>query len=43
MLVGTIKWAGRVVDADVTPNLAEVAPGADTIQKWVAPPAPAKK
>ncbi len=43
MVVGMIKWAGRVVDADVTPNLAEVTPGADEIQKWVEPSAPGKK
>ena len=27
MLVGAIKWAGGIVQADVTPNLIDVAPG----------------
>jgi len=43
MLVGAIKWAAGVAAADVSPNLAQVAPEAATIQKWVAPPEPAKK
>lgn len=38
MLVGALKWAGGAVDADVTPNLDEVAPGHATIQ----PPPPEK-
>lgn len=32
MMLGAIKWAGGVVEADVTPNLQEVAPGAMTLQ-----------
>jgi len=43
MLVGAIKWAAGAAKADVTPNLDQVAPGSATIQKWVAPPQPAKK
>ncbi len=35
MLLGDIQWAGRRVDADVTPNLAVVTPGHATL------PAPA--
>lgn len=37
MLLGALKWAGGAVDADVTPNLKEVAPRATTLQ-----PAPAE-
>ncbi|HWA28421.1 MAG TPA: ThuA domain-containing protein [Lacunisphaera sp.] len=37
MLVGLIEWAGKRVEADVTPNLKQVAPGAMTLQ-----PAPAE-
>lgn len=33
MLVGALKWAGGAVQADVTPNLEQVAPGHATIQK----------
>ncbi|MEO7600121.1 MAG: ThuA domain-containing protein [Opitutus sp.] len=33
MLVGALKWAGGVVQADVTPNLAQVAPGHATLPK----------
>jgi len=32
MLVGMLKWAGKQADADVTPNLAQVTPGAMTLQ-----------
>ncbi len=28
MILGGLEWAGRRVDADITPNLEEVAPGA---------------
>lgn len=38
MLVGMLKWAGRAVDADVTPNIEKVTPDAMTLQKWVEPP-----
>jgi type 1 glutamine amidotransferase len=38
MVVGMLKWAGGVVDADVTPNLDKVAPEASTLQKWAEPP-----
>jgi len=38
MLVGGITWAGGRVNADVTPNLEQVAPAANTIP----PPRPAK-
>lgn len=31
MLVGAIKWAGTVIDADVTPNLETAAPGHATL------------
>jgi type 1 glutamine amidotransferase len=33
MLAGMINWAGKRVDADLTPNLAQVAPGHATLQK----------
>ncbi len=39
MLAGMLKWAGKRVDADVTPNLAEAAPQHATIQ----PPPPEVK
>ena len=32
MLVGALKWAAGVADADVTPNLAQVAPDHATLQ-----------
>lgn len=32
MLTGLINWAGRRVDADLTPNLKQVAPDAMTLQ-----------
>jgi type 1 glutamine amidotransferase len=35
MLVGLIEWAGKRVEADVTPNLMQTAPGHATLQ---APP-----
>lgn len=34
MLVGGIAWAGRRVDADVSPNLKLVAPGATTLPPY---------
>ena len=37
MLVGGIKWALGEVSADVTPNLASVAPGAYTNPRYVEP------
>lgn len=41
MLLGAIQWAGRQVDADVTPNLTTVAPGSATLPT-PAPDAPKK-
>ncbi|MFD2256459.1 ThuA domain-containing protein [Luteolibacter algae] len=46
MLVGAIKWTTGEVDADITPNISEVAPGAMTNPKFVEKkkaPNPAKK
>ncbi len=40
MLAGMINWAGKRVDADLTPNLAQVAPGHATLQ---APPPEVKQ
>lgn len=40
MLVGMLSWAGGTAKADVTPNLAQVAPGADTIQPLPQPTPP---
>ncbi|HVS51578.1 MAG TPA: ThuA domain-containing protein [Opitutaceae bacterium] len=37
VLVGGLDWALRRVDADVTPNLAQVAPGANALPDYVAP------
>ena len=44
VLLGGLNWALRRVDADVTPNLRQVTPNADVLQKYVppAPPAPKK-
>jgi type 1 glutamine amidotransferase len=43
VLLGGIDWALRRVDADVTPNLARVAPQANVLPAYVPrPPAPAK-
>jgi type 1 glutamine amidotransferase len=33
MLIGGINWAGGRVKAEIKPNLAEIAPGADTLPK----------
>jgi type 1 glutamine amidotransferase len=41
VLFGGLEWALRRVDADVSPNLAKVAPQANTLPKYVAPPAAA--
>jgi hypothetical protein len=41
VLEGALDWALRRVDADVTPNLATVAPGANQLPAYV-PPAPAR-
>lgn len=43
MLVGAIEWAAGRAHADVTGDLAKVAPGALTLQKYVPPVKPAKK
>ena len=40
MLVGLIEWAGKRVDADLTPNLTQVTPGAMQLQ---VPPAEVKQ
>ncbi len=40
MLVGLIEWAGKRVDADITPNMAQVTPGAMQLQ---APPPDVKQ
>lgn len=40
MLAGMLHWAGGRVDADITPNLKQVAPDAMTLQ---APPAEVKQ
>ena len=46
ILVGGMKWALGDIDADVTPNLKAVAPGAYTNPPYVEPappkPVPAK-
>lgn len=44
ILVGGIRWALKEVDAEVPPNIKEVAPGAYTNPPYVEPkpPAPAK-
>jgi type 1 glutamine amidotransferase len=39
MLVGLLRWAGGKVEADLTPNLNQVAPGHATLQ----PPPPEVK
>jgi type 1 glutamine amidotransferase len=33
ILIGGIEWAGGRVNADIKPNLADVAPGAGTLPK----------
>lgn len=38
VLMGGLNWALRRVDADVTPNLAEFAPQANVLPKYVEPP-----
>jgi hypothetical protein len=32
MLVGLIEWAGGKAKADISPNIAQVTPGAMTLQ-----------
>ena len=29
LVVSALKWTGRVIDADVTPNISQVTPMAD--------------
>lgn len=41
VLAGGLNWALGRVDADVTPNLATVAPGANKLPVYVPPPAKA--
>lgn len=45
LLMGGLNWALGRVNADVTPNLAKAAPGANTLPVWVepAPKQPKKK
>jgi len=43
VLLGGLMWATRRVDADVTPNLAAVAPKAGVLPVYVAPPPPKPK
>ncbi|TDU62530.1 hypothetical protein EI77_04631 [Prosthecobacter fusiformis] len=43
ILIGGIRWAIGAVEADVPPNLKEVAPGAYTNPPYVAPKPPAPK
>ena len=43
VLLGGLEWATRRVDADVTPNLADVAPRAGVLPVYVAPPPPKAK
>jgi type 1 glutamine amidotransferase len=40
VLAGGLDWALRRVDADVTPNLAQVAPQASVLPAFVEPPPP---
>ena len=40
ILMGGLNWALRRVDADVTPNIAQVTPQANVLPKYVAPPPP---
>ncbi|MDP3070305.1 MAG: ThuA domain-containing protein [Opitutaceae bacterium] len=43
VLMGGLNWALRRVEADVTPNIATVAPQAGVLPKYVAPPPPKQK
>jgi type 1 glutamine amidotransferase len=43
VLTGALNWALGRVDADVTPNLAKAAPGANQLPVYVPPAAPAAK
>jgi type 1 glutamine amidotransferase len=43
VLTGGFNWALGRVNADVTPNLSKVAPQANMLPKYAAPPAPAAK
>jgi len=38
LLMGGLNWALRRVDADITPNLAQVTPEASTLPPYAAPP-----
>jgi type 1 glutamine amidotransferase len=40
VLTGALNWALGRVDADVTPNLAAAAPGANRLPAYVPPPPP---
>jgi type 1 glutamine amidotransferase len=40
VIMGGLNWALGRVDADLTPNLAQVAPQAGTLQKYEEPPPP---
>ncbi|MSU24125.1 MAG: ThuA domain-containing protein [Opitutus sp.] len=43
VLLGGLNWSLRRVEADVTPNLARVAPQAHVLPAYVAPPPPVPK
>lgn len=43
VLMGGLNWALRRVDADVTPNLDQVTPGANTLPKYTEPAPKTKK
>ncbi len=43
VLVAAVNWTTRRTDADITPNIDEVAPQAATMPPPPPPPAPAKK
>jgi hypothetical protein len=43
LLTGALNWTLGRVDADVTPNLTTVAPQANVLPKYEAPPVPAPK
>lgn len=43
ILTGALKWSMGDIDADVSPNIKEAAPGAYTNPPYVEPPAPKPK
>jgi len=40
LLTGALNWSLGRVEADVTPNLKQVAPGANSLPAYEAPPPP---